>query len=102
MASNRKDLKGIAGGIASSFISRNNDINGYWALGILYKRATEKKLINLKFDILNLKMIDSNINADFTLEFYHKFLLRQLKLYSNFCNDKELKEIIEYITNINK
>lgn len=37
----RKELKGIAFGIASSFSSRNNDVDGYWALGLLYKLAAE-------------------------------------------------------------
>lgn len=37
----RKELKGIAFGIASSFSSRNNDVDGYWALGVLYKLAAE-------------------------------------------------------------
>jgi len=35
----RKELKGISAGIAQSFISRNNDIDGYWAMGVIYKEA---------------------------------------------------------------
>ncbi len=32
----RKALKNVAGGLVGSFVSRNNDTNGYWALGLLY------------------------------------------------------------------
>lgn len=32
-------LKGIADSIAISFSSRNNDLDGYWALGKLYREA---------------------------------------------------------------
>lgn len=35
-------------------------------------------------------------------EFNISSTLRQLNLYKNFCNDEELKKIIEYISNINK
>jgi hypothetical protein len=31
----RKDLKGIVSGLVGSFISRNNDVDGYWAIGML-------------------------------------------------------------------
>lgn len=37
----RKVLKGIASCIASRFISRKNDVDGCWALGVLYKLALE-------------------------------------------------------------
>lgn len=37
----RRNLKGIASGIASSFVSRNNDIDGYWALGLLCQLAKQ-------------------------------------------------------------
>jgi len=37
----RRELTGIADAVASSFASRNNDVNGYWALGQLYRRVIE-------------------------------------------------------------
>ncbi len=36
-----KALKNVAGGLAGSFASRNNDTGGYWALGLLYTMAKE-------------------------------------------------------------
>lgn len=38
---NRRELTGIADAVAGSFASRNNDVNGYWALDQLYRRAKE-------------------------------------------------------------
>ena len=49
----RKDLKGISAGIAYSFSSRNNDIDGYWAMGILYKVASEAGTKKFKLNLLS-------------------------------------------------
>jgi hypothetical protein len=38
----RGDLKCVANGLLGSFVSRNNDYVGYWALGLLYRRALER------------------------------------------------------------
>ena len=48
----RKEIKGIAAGFVSHFISRNNDINGYWAMGILYKHALNNLSTSLEIDVL--------------------------------------------------
>jgi hypothetical protein len=37
----RRDIKGLAYGFASHFVSRNNDVDGYLAMGVLYKHAIE-------------------------------------------------------------
>ncbi len=37
----RKLLNGVAAGLLGSFMSRNNDYDGYWAIGQLYKNASE-------------------------------------------------------------
>ena len=39
MMARRKELKNIASGLIGSFNSRNNDVDGYWALGKLYRFA---------------------------------------------------------------
>lgn len=45
----RIDIKNILQGILGSFVSRNNDLNGYWAIGKLYKTAVEheKEIVTL-------------------------------------------------------
>ena len=44
-------LKGIVGGIASSFASRNNDSDGYWTLGILCKIARDSGTNQFTLDL---------------------------------------------------
>ena len=38
----RNELKSIAAGTLDSFVSRYNDYDGYWALGLLYRSALER------------------------------------------------------------
>lgn len=49
----RKQLKNLAYGIAGRFTSRNNDLNGYWALGILYSAAADAGTSTISLDILS-------------------------------------------------
>ena len=75
----RKELKGISSGIASSFISRNNDVDGYWAMGILYKIAFESG--DNKFT-LNLLSGESSPKFKYSKRIakpYHEYLLNQLE-----------------------
>jgi len=43
----RSILKGIAAGLVQKFISRNSEIDGYWALGKLYRCAADNGSNNL-------------------------------------------------------
>lgn len=45
----RSELGSIASGLLHSFVSRNNDLDGYWGLGVLYLYA--KKVGELKVTI---------------------------------------------------
>lgn len=49
----RRELKSIASGMAMHCVSRNNDIGGYWALGILYRFALEAGADCLRVDIMS-------------------------------------------------
>jgi len=51
----RRELKNIARGIISSFTSRNNDVNGYWELGKLYKFCEVNHRETIQLDLLNLE-----------------------------------------------
>jgi hypothetical protein len=75
----RKEIRGISSGIASSFVSRNNDIDGYWAIGIFYQVASEKG--DSKF-VLNLVTGISLPKFKFSKRVampYHQYLLTQLE-----------------------
>lgn len=42
-----KKLRHIAAGTVSSFVCRNNDVGGQWALGLLYRDAPQDQLMQL-------------------------------------------------------
>ena len=47
----RKDLKNIASGLAGTFISRNNDIDGYWGIGKLCLLAQQSGHSQVRVDL---------------------------------------------------
>ncbi|RVD41189.1 MAG: hypothetical protein EOS30_21905 [Mesorhizobium sp.] len=47
----RKALRGIAADVAASFISRNNDADGYWAIGKLHAHAREHSTAKILIDL---------------------------------------------------
>ncbi len=47
----RKALKGIAADVAASFISRNNDCDGYWTVGKLHLYAREHSMTKILIDV---------------------------------------------------
>ncbi|HLA94657.1 MAG TPA: hypothetical protein VK612_02965 [Pyrinomonadaceae bacterium] len=49
----RNALRGIAHGLLGTFVSRNNDIGGYWGLGVLRLVAQQNGLDKLIIDLLN-------------------------------------------------
>jgi hypothetical protein len=48
----KKVLKNIAHGLLGTFVSRYNDIGGYWGLGVLRLFAEENKLSEITLDLL--------------------------------------------------
>src|SRR5262245_25066952 len=70
----RRILKGIASGLAGSFISRNNDVGGYWALGRLCAKFKEVEidLLRSSFDGLTEDQIAIG-------QHYSTWLRRQLQ-----------------------
>lgn len=48
----RKQLKNIAFGLLGTFVSRNNDVRGFWGLGVLRKFAQSRKVFELRIDLL--------------------------------------------------
>ena len=56
----RSQLLGIASGVLGSFVGRNNDIGGYWALGVLYHQAQQQGSMQLE---LSLLPTDASLNG---------------------------------------
>jgi hypothetical protein len=48
----RKELKNIASGLYGSFISRNNDVGGYWGIGKLCRLAQQSGVQIVRLDLL--------------------------------------------------
>ena len=48
----RKDLNGVAAGLVGTFVSRNNDLEGYWSLGRLRTLADRHQSKEVVIDIL--------------------------------------------------
>ncbi|MGQ0540292.1 MAG: hypothetical protein ACT4O9_00410 [Blastocatellia bacterium] len=49
----RKQLKNIVAGLLGTFTSRNNDISGYWGLGLLRRYAENLGRDSLEIDLLS-------------------------------------------------
>ena len=54
-----KLLKGIAAGLANTFISRNNDIDGFWGLGVIYSEVNE-----LGYDKVIFSLLDNSASIE--------------------------------------
>ena len=68
----------VAGALAGSFISRNNDVDGYWSLGLLRSYADSKHLRSLRFDIVSGTSEPEDRLLVRVAEAYRQVLARQL------------------------
>lgn len=75
----RKLLKGIANTLIESFMSRNNDIDGYWGPGKLYLLSKEKGVKDVTLDLLAKKDGDDHPSIEIPTNFYREMLLRNLE-----------------------
>lgn len=69
-----KKLRHIAAGIASSFIRRNNDVGGQWALGLLYRDAPEDQ--RMRLNLLDHTTVPSTNIVRLVARNYGEFLRR--------------------------
>lgn len=75
----RKELRGAAFGLLGSFVSRNNDVSGYWALGKLYKHAVQAKASTVLVDLLDLTITPPNDDFAAMALHFQQMLGAQLK-----------------------
>lgn len=74
----RKELNNVASGLYGSFISRNNDVAGYWGIGKLCLLAQENEA-----NAVQLKLLAQTVSPESTqfkklLAGYYSFLQRHL------------------------
>jgi hypothetical protein len=75
----RRELKNIAYGIISSFNSRNNDLLGYWGIGVLCLSAQRLKADFFVLDILNKSATPLEVQAKTAAYKYNKILISALE-----------------------
>ena len=68
----RRELKSIARGIASFCVSRNNDIFGYWGVGVIYRLALTQGVAAVSIDVVSTQDDDPELAA-FRAGFLAKF-----------------------------
>jgi hypothetical protein len=56
----RKEFKNIANGLICSFVSRNNDVYGYWGIGKLYSHMLKSKTMTIEINILDIAISPNN------------------------------------------
>ncbi|WP_336749978.1 hypothetical protein [Pantoea vagans] len=86
----RSELKGVANAINGSFISRNNDFNGYWSIGQIKSFALDNGLTSVTFPLtLPITNPASNLQS-YTANHYAKMLkslLNKQKLPSHWVSN---------------
>jgi hypothetical protein len=73
--SRQRRLKGVVANTLGSFISRNNDVGGYWAIGKLYEHARQHQTQNVLLDLLPKTLLPPGTE-------YHSMLVRYASLLS--------------------
>jgi hypothetical protein len=53
----KRRLEGVVANILGSFVSRNNDVGGYWAIGKLYEHARQHQTQNVLVDLVTREIL---------------------------------------------
>ena len=75
----RRDLRGIVGNLLSSFVSRNNDLDGYWALGLLKAAVEREPTPKISLDLLTASAQPKTTAAEQVAKSYGRWLARELR-----------------------
>jgi len=70
----RRELKNIASGLLCSFISRNNDVGGYWGIGKLCLLAQDSATTVVELDLLSKTVLPESTEFSKLLQGYYSFL----------------------------
>lgn len=78
----RREFRGVALDLLGAFISRNNDVAGYWGLGKLYKHACAFRVEEIRIDLLRSSISPASDEFSPMLGYFHKQLAYQLRARS--------------------
>ncbi len=99
----RKEIAAITNDWSTSLGTRNNDYNGYWTTGQLYKLALEKGVNTVEIDIIDKKMVPFSDEFEDIFDTYCKILHKQFearKLSFNWLESAILKYTFDEIFDI--
>lgn len=68
----RKELKSYCSGLLQSFVSRNADVDGYWAMGKLYAYAKRVDSLTIRLNLLD-GSIEPSVSPSFWQFGVHDF-----------------------------
>lgn len=77
----RKELSSLANGILGSFISRNNDVDGYWGIGKLYEFALSQQTAEITVDLLTQEIFPESEQLVSIAQTYGQKLVSMLSAY---------------------
>jgi hypothetical protein len=73
-----KRLNGSAAGLLGTFVSRYNDVDGYWALGVIYSEIDELGLSEVTFRLLDGDVVPNLKCVSLLSVKYHEAVIRLL------------------------
>lgn len=74
----RRELKNIASGLLGSFISRNNDVGGYWGIGKLCLLAQKSVTGTVEIGLLSKTISPESVEFSKLIAGYFSFLQEHL------------------------
>jgi len=74
----RRELKNIVSGVLGSFISRNNDVGGYWGIGKLCLLAQDRGAGAVRLDLLSKTTTPESAEFFKLLDGYYSILQKHL------------------------
>lgn len=75
----RRNLKGVAAGMASAFISRYNDVDGYWGMGMIYHDLSIRCVHIFRLDLLTGHTLPALAYTSMMAKTYRQRLLRMIE-----------------------
>jgi hypothetical protein len=96
----RSEVKCVADGVLGSFVSRNNDCAGYWAIGLLYRRALGACSNGTSFTLVGVGDEAHDLAIDTELQAKYRELLAKLmagrSLPANWIKSAKITVHFEY------
>src|SRR5260370_14628887 len=74
----RRDFRGAAFGLLGAFVSRNNDVGGYWALGKLYEHARASNAREIRVDLVRSVITPASPEFSDMVRHFRQMLANQL------------------------